>query len=160
MVINEQFCATITDAERAALGYVATFIGNECNWHGEYKDDRSNLKCKILSALNLGYQCSEQHLGFLRKWFRNDPKALENLSDNACPTTPDGATIQDTFDEIVITRQDDTLIVWFKASGMNIREQESWSWEEINYFRQENNSLKLLKTDESKVTHEHFEMGE
>jgi hypothetical protein len=44
--INEDFCKTITDPERAALGYVATFIGNECWWDAEPKDDRSNLKCK------------------------------------------------------------------------------------------------------------------
>ncbi len=48
--INENFCKTITDPERAALGYVATFVGNECWWDGETKDDRSNLKCKLLTA--------------------------------------------------------------------------------------------------------------
>src|SRR3569832_142073 len=51
--INEAYCKTISDAERAALGYVATFIGNECWWDGEATDERSNLKCVILTALNL-----------------------------------------------------------------------------------------------------------
>ena len=46
--INEDYCKTITDPERASLGFVATFIGNECWWDGEANDDRNNLKC-ILS---------------------------------------------------------------------------------------------------------------
>src|SRR5690554_5139182 len=32
--IDEEFCKTITDPERAALGYVVTFIGSECDWNG------------------------------------------------------------------------------------------------------------------------------
>ena len=84
--INEDFCNKISDPERAALGFVATFIGNECWWEGEAKEDGSNLKCKILTSLNLGYQCSDKHLGFLRKWFENDKKSLEELTD--CPTCP------------------------------------------------------------------------
>src|SRR5688572_21607083 len=40
MVINEEFCKTISNPEKAALGYVATFIGNECWWEGDYTDKR------------------------------------------------------------------------------------------------------------------------
>ncbi|MDP4712445.1 MAG: hypothetical protein NWS63_14690, partial [Saprospiraceae bacterium] len=36
LVLDEEYCKTIPDAERAALGYVATFIGNECEWDGDY----------------------------------------------------------------------------------------------------------------------------
>jgi hypothetical protein len=156
--IDEDFCKTITDPERAALGYVATFIGNECWWDGEGNDDRSNLKCKILTALNLGYQCSDKHLGFLRQWFKDDKKSLEELEN--CPTTPYTATIQDTFDEITLTVKGNKISVSFKANGVNIREGDSWSWTETDHFQFDNDNIKLIKKDESKVKREHIETGE
>lgn len=76
VVINDEFCKTISDPEKAVLGFVATFIGNECWWDGDYSDKRDNLKCEILTALDLGYQCSDKHLGFLRQWFKNDNKVI------------------------------------------------------------------------------------
>lgn len=156
--IDEDFCKTITDAERAAIGYVATFIGNECWWDGEANDDRSNLKCKILTALNLGYQCSDKHLGFLRQWFKDDKKSLKELE--GCPTTPYTSTIQDTFDEISLTVKKNKISVFFKASGVNTREGKSWSWTETNHFQVDGNNIKLIKKDESKVKHGYFEMSE
>jgi hypothetical protein len=158
IVINEDYCKTITDPERAALGYVATFIGNECWWDGNANDDRSNLKCKILTSLNLGYQCSDKHLGFLLQWFKNDKTVLEELKD--CPTTPYTSTIQDTFDEITLTVKGDTIRVWFKANGVNMREQKCWSWSETDYFKLNNSELKLIKKDESNYKYEDIDSGE
>ena len=156
--IDEDFCKTITDPERAALGYVATFVGNECLWDGEANDDRSNLKCKILTALNLGYQCSDKHLGFLRQWFKDDKKSLEQLEN--CPTTPYTSTIQDTFDEITLTVKGNEILVFFKASGVITREGDSWSWTETDHFQLDNDNIKLVKKEESKVKRNHFDTGE
>jgi len=156
--IDEDFCKTITDPEKAAIGYVATFIGNECWWDGEANEDRSNLKCKILTELNLGYQCSDKHLVFLRQWFKDDKKSLEELKN--CPTTPYTSTIQETFDEITLTVKGNEISVFFKASGVNTREGKSWSWTETNHFQVDNDNIKLIKQDKSKVKRENFEMGE
>lgn len=156
--INEEYCKTITDPERAALGYVATFIGSDCWWDGAANEDRSNLKCIILTALNLGYQCSNKHLGFLRQWFMDDKKALLELEN--CPTTPYTSTIQNTFDEITLKVTGNQISVFFKANEVNTREGKSWSWTEIDYFQLENGRIKLVKQDKSKVKLEHFEMTE
>lgn len=94
MIVNEELCKTITDPERAALGFVVTFVGSECDWDGEAKDDFSNLKCKTLTSLNLGYQCSDKHPGFLRKWLRYDVKPAYELRE--CPTVPYTAGSQTT----------------------------------------------------------------
>lgn len=149
IVVNEKYCSTISDAEKAALGYVATFIGNDCWWDGECNENRSNLKCKILTALNLGYQCSEQHLGFLRKWFKADTAALKELKD--CPTTPYTATIQDTFDEIKITTKGNRISVFFVANGVNLREQKSWKWSETDFFEVSADHIKVLKRERSDI---------
>lgn len=156
IVISNSLCEKLSDPEIAALGYVATFIGNECDWDGEYKEDRSNLKCKILSALNLGYQCSAQHLGFLKKWFKNDKKVLAEINSN-CPTTPFTATIQETFDKIAIKVEGNKIAVTFDASGVNMRESYYWSWTETDYFIVKNNTIQLIKKVESNVKNENFD---
>lgn len=154
IMINQDYCKIISDSERAALGYVATFIGNECEWDGVPTKDRSNLKCEILTALNLGYQCSEQHLGFLQQWFKNDTTVLKELE--ACPTTPNTSTIQDTFDEIILTTKGNEISVFFKASGIHLREEREWSWSETHYFKVQNDHLQLIKKEKSKVKVSHF----
>ena len=155
IIINEKLCKTLTEPEIAALGYVVTYIGSECQWDGKYNEDRSNLKCKALDALNLGYQCSDKHLGLLRKWFKNDTKVLEEL--NYCPTTPFTASSQETFDEITLTTKGDKISVWFGANGVNMPMGESWYWTETDYFQLDNDNIKLIKKDKSKVEHEHFD---
>jgi 3D (Asp-Asp-Asp) domain-containing protein len=154
MIIDKEFCKTITTPEKAALGYVATFIGNECSWDGAYTENRSNLKCEILTALGLGYQCSEKHLGFLRNWFRDDAKSLKELEN--CPTTPNTATIQDTFDEITITTKGNKISIFFKANGVNLREETSWSWSETNDFEVTGDKIKLVKKDKSAIDQQTF----
>ncbi len=133
IVIDTAYCSSISDPQRAALAYVATFVGNECWWDGNATRDRSNLKCKILTALRLGYQCSDLHLGFLRRWFRDDSKVLVKLED--CPTTPFTATVQETFDSINISVSDDVIIVEFSVTGFNIREDLDWHRKEEITFR-------------------------
>lgn len=154
MLMNQDFCKKITDSEKAALGYVATFMGNECKWDGSPTKDRTNLKCEILTALNLGYQCSEQHLGFLQQWFKNDTTVLKELE--ACLTTPNTSTIQDTFDEIVLTTKGNEISVFFKANGINLREEREWSWSETNYFKVQNERIQLVRKEKSKVKVRHF----
>lgn len=154
--LNKNYLKTITDPEKAALAYAATFIGNECSWDGNANESRSNLKCVILSGLNLGYQCSNQHLGLLRSWFRHDKKILKELEN--CPTTPDGATVQDTFDEINLETSGNKITVSFKASGINLREGKSWSWSEKHFFEVKDNELLLLQKEVSPVVNQTFEV--
>ena len=158
IVINEELCKTLTEPERAALGYVVTFIGSECNWDGDAKEDFSNLKCKTLSALNLGYQCSDQHLGFLRQWFKNDGKTLKELEN--CPTVPYTATSQNTFDYINLKVKDNKISVEFGANGVNMRMGESWSWTETDHFQLDKDNIKLVDKEKTKVKRERFDTGQ
>ena len=143
IVMNSSYCSTLPDPEKAAIAFVATFVGNDCWWDGQYTNDRSNLKCKVLSELNLGYQCSESHLGFLRQWFREDAKALERLED--CPTTPFTATVQETFDSISIAVEGQFIILYLSISGFNIREDQEWHRTEEITFRNAGSKLFIEK---------------
>ena len=153
IIINERLCKILSEPERAALGFVVTFIGSECDWDGEAKDDRSNLKCKTLTSLNLGYQCSEEHLGFLRKWFANDSNSLKELK--YCPTTPYTASTQETFDYINLNVKGNLISIEFGASGVNLQNNDAtWSWTETDYFQVDNERIKLIKKIKSKVKRE------
>ena len=150
IVINENYCKTMTEQEKAAVAYIATFVGNECWWENDEPNaDRTNLKCKILTALDLGCQGSEKHLAFLRKWFKNDKKCLNELEH--IPTTPYTATIQNTFDKINLTIKGNTIKVWFEASGTNLRDELNWEWTETDYFKFEKDNLQLIKVEKSKT---------
>ena len=154
--LNQKYIKTMTEPEKAALAYIATFIGNECEWDGKANENRSNLRCKILWALDLGYQCSYEHLSFLRLWFRNNKDILNELEN--CPTTPDGATVQNTFDEINLEIEGDMITVFFKANGINMREEKTWSWTEKHFFEFKKNELILLKKDISPMERGIFEV--
>lgn len=147
IVLNQKFLRTISDPEKAALAYVATFIGNECEWDGPATDDRSNLKCKLLTALDLGYQCSSQHLEFLQNWFRSNKEILKELQ--GCPTIPDGATFQNTFETIDLEVKNNRITVTFNVQAINVREGKSWTWTEKNVFDFKENELILIKKDKT-----------
>ncbi len=158
IVINDEYIKNISEPEKAALGYAAVFIENECEWDGNMAENRGNLKCKILPALNLGYQCSNTHLEFLKRWFRNNETVLKELE--RCPTKPDGATEQNTFDEINIDINENNITVFFNGSGYNLRESETWNWTEKHYFEFKENELILIKKNISPKEHHTFEVTE
>lgn len=158
IILNEGICKNLSEPERAALGFVSTFIGSECNWDGEANDNMSNLKCKTLTALDLGYQCSEKHLGFLQKWFKNDINSLNALKE--CPTIPYTATSQNTFDYMNLVVVGNKISVNYGAYGINFRIGDSWSYTETDVFLYENDNIKLIKKNKSKVYKEHLESVE
>ena len=104
----------------------------------------------------MGYQCSNAHLEPLRYWFRNDQSALKELEN--CPTTPYGATVQNTFEEIDIAVQGNTILLSFKASGINIREGKSWHWTEKHSFDFQVNELLWKKKEVSPIEHKTFKV--
>ena len=129
---NTNYIKTLTDQQRAALGYIATDVSSECNWDGAKKADGSNLKCRFLSALNLGYQCSETHLSFLKKWFKEDTKVLDRLQ--YCNKTESSAKIQDHFIEIKMITTKETIKILYSAVGEDLDKQKTWSWQEESTY--------------------------
>lgn len=144
IIINRKLCKILSEPEIAALGYVATYIGSECNWDGECNEDSSNLNCKVLTALNLGYQCSEKHLGFLRKWFKNDNKILEELK-NDCNAQSCYDGVQDSFKEIILEVKGNDISIHVSAYGSDIHSNQSWSWSETYYFQFDRDNIKLIE---------------
>ena len=142
IVLNDKYFKNISEPEKAAIGYVATFIGSECNWDGEANDNFTNLSCKVIKALGLGYQCSDTHLNFLKHWFRDNQKVINELKD--CPVTPFTATQQNTINELSISLKNDTIKIHYDASGVNLRQEKNWNWSEDVLFKILDDKLVLI----------------
>ncbi|WP_417800645.1 hypothetical protein [Tenacibaculum sp.] len=148
IVLNKDYQKNITEPERAALGFVATFVGNECEWRsGKPDQNRTNLACKLLSYLNLGYQCSDKHLDFLNQWFLKDTVSLKKLK--RCPTIPNGATVQSTFDEILMETdiEKQTIVISYKVSVINVRENSVNRYTKIDTFQYNSEGIRLINSE-------------
>lgn len=138
--LNEDYIKTLTNQQRAALGYIVTFIGSECYWDGDKKNDESNLKCKLLIALNLGYQCSETHMSFLKEWFKEDKKILEDIQD--CEKKESSAKIRDQLIELKMATNQNTIKIIYKAIGIDMIHSKNWKWAEESTYSFTKNEIK------------------
>ncbi|MEO8514347.1 MAG: hypothetical protein ABI543_12350 [Ignavibacteria bacterium] len=136
--LDENYFAKISDPEKAVLGYLASTIGNECFTDG----GKQNVKCKILSALNLGYQCSEGNKSFLKGWFRDDALILGQI-ENCKPTLP--TSVEKTFEEVKISTESNTIKVELKGLKLNIKENSSSRWSENLSFKLDGDKISLLE---------------
>ena len=158
MVINQSYLDNITLPEKAALGFVIYDIGNECEWGYDSKGERV-LWCRIVSALDLAHQCSDKQVNFLRKWFAKDTLALEKLEN--CRTMPNTATVQTTFDEILIQNNEveKTITVSYKVTGINMRESKSWQWSQVDIFKYGSEDIILVDSKKSDLTADKVNMN-
>lgn len=158
IVINQSYLQNISHPERAALGYIAFDIGTECEW-GYDSDGTRVLYCQLVTALDLDYQCSDTQLNFLRKWFSKDSIANDKLK--SCPTFPNSATIQSTFDEILIEKDQSnkTITVQSKITEINIRESNSWSWTQTDRFEYSDDFIVLVDSKKSELTESEIDLN-
>lgn len=142
IILNDQYFKNISDQEKAAIGYIATFTGSECWWDGDAKPDSSNLICKVINALGLGYQCSDTHLKFLQQWFRKSDSILKEL--RACPIIPMNAWEQNTFYNLKIHTNIDTIKIQYEADDANMKERKFYHWTEEISFKASQDNLFLI----------------
>ena len=125
--IDENFISKAPENVKALLALYGYGYSNECDWEGNPNQDRSNLKCRLTTALNLGYQCSDKQITLLQKYFHN-----EMISKNSCPTTPNTATIQNILKEIILTQTSKNIFkIQFKVLPFNAREMVGTSESKI-----------------------------
>ena len=136
--IDDSYFAGISGPEKAVLGYLASTIGNECFAEG----NKQNVKCKILTALNLGYQCSEESKTFLKSWFRDDAAIVSQI-ENCKPTI--ASTVEKTFDEVKISSADNVIKVELKGLKLNIKENSASKWSESMSFKVDGDKVSLTE---------------
>lgn len=98
---------------------------------------------KIITALNLGYMCSSQHLSFLKKWFRQDEKSMEELQRCSKRAVD---PISDKFNYILLISKGETLTITYEAKGRNLDDLRGWRWIKETVFQPiGNNGIKVAK---------------
>ena len=172
--LNTEYFASMTDAERAVLGFMVTRVGNSCYWADdedgedsgvtytetgtvidltlpEKKYSYKTMKCEILWKLGLGLQCSEKHLGYLRNWFRTDKKALSWLTVDMCPRIPETATNQSMFDRIDMTIKGDIIAITAIVSFYQFSSGEGTRIKREAQFQLMGKSLKMLHYEDTVI---------
>jgi hypothetical protein len=134
--IDEVYFSAISNPEKAVFGYLASTIGNECYAEG----GKENVKCKLLSALKMGYQCSEENKAFLMNWFRDDAVIVKQI-ENCKPTI--AKTIEKTFDEVKVSSSDNIIKISLKGLKLNIKENSASKWSEQMTFKLDGDKLTL-----------------
>lgn len=159
LVINHSYLHNITPPEKAALAFVAYDIGSECELGYDLEGNERVLWCRIVSALDLDHQCSQKQRSFLQKWFAKDTIALKKLE--SCPTIPNTATVQTTFDEILIQTDASkkTITVNYKVTGMNMRESQSWNYSQTDVFEYGSEHIMLVDSEKTDLTEEQSNMN-
>ncbi len=125
-VIDTDYLHQINEPEKALLTWYLYAYGNECD------STLSKRKCKILKELKIEDECNSKHLTFLLQWFSNDMMASYKL--NKCPNLPIKSAIQNTFEEIIIYRNNDTLAINFTVKGLNNSQEKSWKNTQIDKY--------------------------
>lgn len=134
----------LPSSEKAALAYISSRVGNECKQAGNfeennYSNEEYHLTCRLTSALDLGYQCEETHLEYLKTWFKMDALTLEELE--SCYSIPWTATAQTRINQLKLAREEDKIYVFLDAEGINVREDLTWKWQQTLVFQEKTNSL-------------------
>ncbi len=144
LVVDEEQVAQLSDPERAAVAYLASSIGSDCEWgvRPTWSSDGSikpgKLRCKLTDALELGYQCEEKHHQFVKRW-------LGDATPAKCAKVPFTAYSQTAFDWLNLTTQGHTIAVSYSAGFTTGPGRRTWSWSEtINFTDSGGESLKIV----------------
>lgn len=149
-IINTKIMKEMREPEKAAIAYIALHDSRDCDWDGEPNAGHTNLSCEIITALGLGYQCSDNHIQLLKHWFRDDSTILEEVK--YCPMTPNTAHQLHGIDQISLIRMNNNYFKMnYKASGANSRTESFWSFSESILFKTQGDKLIIVDRKMSKV---------
>lgn len=131
VALDGEAFACLSEAERAAVGYVSALGGTECDWKpgGATKPGGlpEHMECKLTTALGLGFQCEADHKRFLEGWLGDDLPAT-------CARVPITAFHQTALDELSITHDGATIVVAYKAITTEGPGADTWRWSETIGF--------------------------
>jgi|GEM_PF-3707301 len=148
-LINKEYCKTMSEPERAALGYIAMLEATL----GSIYYDKGNEECSIHSALNFDEQCSEKYKTYMQFWFRNDPESLDRII-NCYITYAEGSNIC-TFNEITVTVKGKTIYITFGANCSN-RDICDCNWTEKITFLADKDNIKIIDWKKSEEDCEYY----
>ncbi|NQY68610.1 MAG: hypothetical protein HRT72_12930 [Flavobacteriales bacterium] len=148
--LNQGCIDTLTEREKAAITYLSTWVGNDCDWEDDNNQLDNNLKCKIISAFDLGYQCSDKHIGLLTKWFKNDEQAMKLIG--RCTNMERTNKSLTGFYFMDLARTGNLFIVTYDIFGVGIKNYFSFEWSAEVVFEMLEDEIKIVRFYETPIT--------
>lgn len=139
-VFNSDYLDTMSDPERAAIGFLSAFIKTDSGTKLNY----SKAGTKLRPLLSYEQKAKEKKLSFLKQWFRYDKNCLSKLESDEtfCDSRKE-------FEEIDLTVTSDTITVLFIAKE-NIPGGIS-RWRQEDTFKLDQNNLQLVEEKQSAI---------
>lgn len=139
-VFNSDYLDTMSDPEKAAVGFVSAFIKTNTGLN----INCSNGGAKLKPLLLFEQKSNEKKLSFLKQWFRYDKYCLKKLENPSafCIT-------QKEFEEMNLSVTSDTITVLFTAKETIHGETKRWKQQDT--FRLDQNNLLLIEERQSEI---------
>lgn len=139
-VFNSDYLDTMSDPERAAIGFVSAFIRTDTGMRVNY----SKGGRKLIPLLLFEQKANEKKISFLKQWFRYDKECLDKLESASafCDS-------QKEFEEINLIVNTDTITVLFTAKENTSEGITRWRQEDT--FKLDQNNLHLIEEKQSEI---------
>jgi uncharacterized protein len=152
-VVKLERLGPLSDGMRAILAMYALQNGAGCSGGNE------NIRCSLNDALNLGGQCSKEHVNLIRTWFRQSIPKMDEYGDDVykniqtpgdleaiCYRMPDGAAFQNRWDIIRVTQNEDHVTV--DAHGKWLAREKTGSFRYLTEYRINKDSVTVISHKE------------
>ncbi len=123
----------LTQVENALIQMYLYAYGNACN------PKNNSAKCKILKHLQIEDECDQKNILFLNNWFSNNVLLLQKLKK--CPAIKSDSPIQNKFEYLKLSKQKDTVTIFFNVKGLNNSQEKSWNYHGNDKFLIKRKSL-------------------
>lgn len=129
LTLDRPAIGRLSDAERAAVGYLSTTVGTDCTWTSAPSPDggAGKMRCELTDALGLGEQCGAKHRAFILGWLGDD-------APSRCAQIPTTAFSQSAFDELRLERDGDRVVVDYAVVHTAGPTGPTHSWSETIRF--------------------------
>ena len=135
--VNEEYIAQSPEHIRAILAFLSTRAGTSCQQteptvvtidlndpeilNMELADmfTPGKLTCELSAGVGFEDQCSEEHISFVKKWFRRDTAVFQELEK--CNRVPATATLQHVFSAIEMKEDGNAVEVRYAITQVDNR---------------------------------------
>ena len=148
--VNLKPLGELSSGMKAILAFYAMRANGGCP-PGEWDDNTKvyKMECPLTTALGLGYQCSDEQITLVKKWFKDgipalgllDSKTTQEVNKNKdfasiCNSTPYTATHQSNWSSIRIKRLDDGMVtITAEGDWTSGPEGDAGSFRAVTTFR-------------------------
>ncbi|MFC4476781.1 hypothetical protein [Flavobacterium chungangensis] len=158
-LVNEEYCKTMSEPERAALGYLTTLYptSNYCYFKKDIDKEYTMRHALNLDSENYSYndKSTDQFMNYMQFWFRNDTESLSKIAADHCPEAIAYGSVLFYLSKINLTVKENKIYINFKIEGAG---RSDWEviWTEKLTFLVAKDYIKLIESKKSEEEYTYF----